>query len=78
MQMACDREQPRAQAGVGPKVLGMRDQPQPGLFEQILSDVAAVRQSGKKVIQPRIERVVHGIKRIWIGCPQTADELRRP
>ncbi|MGH9315127.1 MAG: hypothetical protein ACRD1S_18230 [Vicinamibacterales bacterium] len=56
----------------------MRDQPQPGLFEQILSDVAAVRQSGKKVIQPRIERVVHGIKRIWIGCPQTADELRRP
>ena len=75
MQVAGDGEQPWAEAGVGTKAPGMRHQPQPGLFKQIFGDVAPVRQSGEKVVQAAVERVVHRIERAGIARSQAADEL---
>ena len=76
VQAAGDREQPRGQAGVGPEAMGMPNEPQPGLFEQILGDVPAVCQPDQKVEQPHVVRAVHGIKSVRIAIPQTADDLQ--
>ena len=78
MKMARHREQPRAKARVGLKALGMHDQSQPRLFQQILGDVAGVGQPGEKVVQARIEHVVRGIERRWIAGPQAVARCNKP
>jgi len=54
----------------------VNDQPQPRFFEQILSDIAAVRQPDEKAAQPRIVGVVHGIERGGVSRAQSSDELQ--
>jgi hypothetical protein len=74
MKVARDREQPGSKARVGLQALRMRYQPQPGLFHQIVGNVARIGQSGEKAVKPCVERVVDSIKCCRITGPQTRDE----
>lgn len=53
----------------------MHDEPQPGLFKEILGNVPAVRQPRKEVVEPAVESRVDHVERVRIADPQAFDEL---
>jgi isocitrate/isopropylmalate dehydrogenase len=54
------------------ELVGVRDETQPGVFEQVLGHVAAVRQAREKAVQARVER---GVDRVERGGVAAADPL---
>ena len=53
VQVARDREQPRAQAGVVAQPVGVAGQPQPGLLQEVLGQVAAPGQAQQEPVNAR-------------------------
>ena len=52
------------------------DEPQPRLFEEIFSNLPAVRQPCQEAVETTVEGIVDGIERVRIPGPQAFDELK--
>ena len=76
MQIARDREEPGAEFGLWMQAVRVLHETHPGLFEQILGDLAPAAQADQKRVQPRAERVVHDVERVDVAGAQPADELQ--
>ena len=73
--VAGDGEQPRTEPRVGTKAACVLHQSQPGLFQQVFSNIPPVRKSGKKVVQAAVEGLMNRVERGGIPRSQAADEL---
>ena len=54
----------------------MSDEPQPGLFEQVLRDVIAPGEAGEKSEQSDVEHGVHHVEGRSVAVPHTSDKLQ--
>jgi hypothetical protein len=63
VEVARDRKQPWTQTRVLTECGCACDQPEPGFFEQILSDISPPGEPGEEVEQGRVEVLEHGIER---------------
>ena len=75
VQIACDREQPRCESRIRIETVCVLHEAQPGLFEQILGNIAVSDQPRQKPEQPVIQRGVNLVERGGIAKAQQRDQI---
>src|SRR5262245_23009184 len=74
VQVARDSEQPGTETGVRTQTLRVYDQPQPGLLDEVLGNVAPIRQPRNKVVEPHVEFGKDDVERRRIATAQAINQ----